>query len=120
MSMSATGSNEQTPRPEQAQSLARYLESRLAAPGAIDARAFEAFLDTQRRLGLTHGERALCRHLRPIVISGARYREMACAAELIVAALAAVAARARVDSTLADELGLSSDERTLAAIDPGY
>jgi len=67
----ATGTDPQLPQPERAQSLARYLESRLSAPGAIDARGFEAFLDAQRRLGLTHGERALCRHLRPIVISRA-------------------------------------------------
>jgi hypothetical protein len=106
--------------PARARALARDLEARLAAPGAIDARCFEAFLESQRRLGLTHGDRPLCRHLRPIVISGAQYREMARAAELIVAALAAVAARARVDAALADQLGLTATERELAAIDPGY
>jgi hypothetical protein len=108
------------PEPEPALSLARDLEARLAAPGAIDALRFDAFLDSQRRLGLTHGDRPLCRHLRPIVISAAQYREMARAAELIVAALATVAERARVDPALADQLGLTAAERALAEMDPGY
>jgi hypothetical protein len=100
--------------------LASDLDARVAAPGAIDARCFDEFIDAQRRLGLTHGERALCRHLRPIVISEVRYRAIARAAELILSALATVAARATGDPELADELGLSAAERALAEIDPGY
>ncbi|HET6149829.1 MAG TPA: circularly permuted type 2 ATP-grasp protein [Polyangia bacterium] len=118
--MPETSAPERSAESERAQSLARDLEARLSAPGAIDASGFEAFLAAQRRLGLTHGDRPLCRHLRPIIISAARYREMAGAAELIVAALAAVAARSRVDPALAAELGLSPVEQTLAAIEPGY
>ena len=100
--------------------LARELDARLSAPGAMDARCFEEFLAAQRRLGLTHGERALGRHLRPIVIGEARYRAIARAAELILSALETVAARASVDRALADELELSAAERALAEIDPGY
>jgi len=118
--MPQTSAGERLAEPERAQSLARDLEARLSAPGAIDAAGFDAFLAAQRRLGLTHGDRPLCRHLRPIIISATRYREMARAAELIVAALAAVAARSRFDPALAAELGLSAAEQSLAAIDPGY
>jgi len=118
--MPANAAIDRSPEPERAQSLARDLDEWLAVPGAIDASGFEAFLATQRRLGLTHGERPLCRHLRPIVIGGELYRRMTRAAELIVAALAAVAERSRVDPALAAELGLSAAEQTLAAIDPGY
>ena len=100
--------------------LANELDARLSAPGAIDARCFEEFMATQRRLGLTHGERALGRHLRPIIIGEARYRAIARAAELILSALATVAARASADATLADALGLTAAERALAEIDPGY
>ncbi len=100
--------------------LARELDARLSAPGAIDARCFEAFIATQRRLGLTHGERALGRHLRPIVIGEARYHAIARCAELILSALGTVATRAAVDATLAEALGLTGAERALAEIDPGY
>jgi hypothetical protein len=100
--------------------LANELDARLSAPGAIDARCFEEFMATQRRLGLTHGERALGRHLRPIIIGETRYRAIARTAELILSALATVAARASADATLADALGLTAAERALAEIDPGY
>ncbi len=100
--------------------LARELDARLSAPGAIDARCFEEFMATQRRLGLTHGERALGRHLRPIVIGEARYHAIARSAELILSALGTVAAHATADAGLADALGLTAAERALAAIDPGY
>ena len=77
-------------------------------------------METQRGLGLTHGERALGRHLRPIVIGEARYRAIARSAELILSALGTVAARAATDAALAEALGLTAAERALAEIDPGY
>ena len=100
--------------------LANELDARLSAPGAIDARCFEEFMATQRRLGLTHGERALGRHLRPIIIGETRYRAITRTAELILSALATVASRASTDEALADALGLTAAERALAEIDPGY
>src|SRR5579862_515837 len=115
---SPEGSTLETLAPETL--LARELDARLSAPGAIDARCFEEFIAAQRRLGLTHGERALGRHLRPIVIGERRYHAIARAAELILSALSTVAARVPADTALADVLGLSAAERALSEIDPGY
>ncbi|AUX30672.1 MULTISPECIES: hypothetical protein [Sorangium] len=100
-------------------SLAAQIDARLSAPGAMDAARFASFLEGQRRLGLTHGDRALCRHLRPYLIAEQDYAAVARAAERIAAALERVARRALVDAALAEELGLSADERALAALDPG-
>ncbi|WP_437613584.1 hypothetical protein WMF20_12680 [Sorangium sp. So ce834] len=100
-------------------SLAAQIDARLSAPGAMDAARFASFLEGQRRLGLTHGDRALCRHLRPHLIAEQDYAVVARAVERIAAALERVARRALVDAALAEELGLSADERALAALDPG-
>ncbi|WP_437561362.1 hypothetical protein [Sorangium sp. So ce542] len=100
-------------------SLAAQIDARLSAPGAMDAARFASFLEGQRSLGLTHGGRALCRHLRPYLIAEHDYAAVARAAERIAAALERVARRALVDAALAEELGLSADERALAALDPG-
>ncbi|WP_437817560.1 hypothetical protein [Sorangium sp. So ce1078] len=100
-------------------SLAEQIDARLAAPGVMDAARFASFLEGQRRLGLVHGARALCRHLRPYLIAEQDYAAVARAAERIAAALERVARRALVDAALAEELGLSADERALAALDPG-
>ena len=86
----------------------------------MDEARFAAFLEAQRRWGLTHGERALCRHLSPFLISEERYAALARATGEIAGALGRVAARALVEPTMAAELGLSDAERALAAIDPGY
>ncbi|WP_437691752.1 hypothetical protein [Sorangium sp. So ce176] len=99
--------------------LAEQLDAQLAAPGAMDAARFASFLDGQREIGLVHGTRALCRHLRPYLITEQDYAAVAGAAERVAAALERVARRALVDAALADELGLSADERALAALDPG-
>ncbi|WP_438009574.1 hypothetical protein WME89_13385 [Sorangium sp. So ce321] len=99
--------------------LAEQLDRGLSAPGAIDAARFASFLEVQKKLGLVHGARALCRHLRPYLISEQDYAAVARAAERIAAALERVARRALTDAALAEELGLSADERALAAVDPG-
>ncbi|WP_437592408.1 hypothetical protein [Sorangium sp. So ce1000] len=100
-------------------SLADRLDAGLSAPGAMDAARFEAFLEAQRRLGLVHGARALCRHLRPYLIAEQDLAAIARAAERIAFALEKVAQRAIWDDTLAEEVGLSADERALAAVAPG-
>jgi hypothetical protein len=101
--------------------LAHTLEAALTTEaGRVTEQGFADFLEAQRRLGLTHGQRPLCRHLSPFLLSSASYHAIARAAETIAAALERVAARALVDPAMADELGLSADERALAAIDPGY
>ncbi|WP_437736330.1 hypothetical protein [Sorangium sp. So ce1335] len=99
--------------------LAEQIDAQLSAPGAIDAARFAAFLEGQRELGLVHGARALCRHLRPYLIAEQDYAAVARAAERVAAALERVARRALADPAMADELGLSADERALAALDPG-
>ncbi|WP_437908625.1 hypothetical protein WME95_12645 [Sorangium sp. So ce327] len=100
-------------------SLAEQIDARLAAPGAMDAARFEAFLEAQRRLGLVHGARPLCRYLRPYLIAEQDLAAIARAAEQIASALERVAQRAIRDDFLAEEVGLSADERALAAIVPG-
>ncbi len=95
-------------------------DARLAAPGAMDAARFEAFLEAQRRLGLVHGARAAVPPPAavPHLTSRTSPRSPA-AAEQIASALERGRAGAIQDDFLAEEVGLSADERTLAAIVPG-
>jgi hypothetical protein len=121
MSMAALPRPDADPPPvDPAAAVARAIDAGLAAPGMMDAARFAAFLDAQVRVGLTHGPRPLCRYLRPLVISEQTYGAIARASGDIAAALERVAARALVDPAVADQLGLTADERALAAIDPGY
>jgi hypothetical protein len=99
---------------------ARAIETALTEPGAMDRRRFSEFLERQCEVGLVHGERPLCRHLSPFLISTAEYRRIGRAAERIVAALERVASQSLEDDDLASALGLTAEERTLAAVDPGY
>jgi hypothetical protein len=100
--------------------LAGEIEARLAEGGMMNEERYGAFLAAQRRLGLTHGPRPLCRHLSPFLLSERTYGAIGRAAEAIAAALERVAARALVDPAVAADLGLTADEQALAAIDPGY
>jgi hypothetical protein len=96
------------------------LDARLSDPRVMDARRYAEFVASQRRVGLMHGDRPLCRHLKPYLMPGPDYQELVRASESIMAALERVSERSRVDSGMAGELGLSDGERELAAIDPGY
>jgi glutathionylspermidine synthase len=96
------------------------MDALLARAGALDARSFAAFQELQHRIGLTHGGRPLCLHLRPYVMTARDYAAIAQASEQIAAALGTIAERSATDSALAQTLGLSADEQALAAIDPGY
>jgi hypothetical protein len=98
----------------------RAIEAGLATPGAMDDARFDAFLQNQRMLGLVQGDRPLCHHLSPFVISGAEYARIGRAAEHVVSALERVGQRSLRDARVAEALGLSREERELAAIDPGY
>jgi hypothetical protein len=100
--------------------LSAELDTRLADSRMMDAQRYAEFIAEQRRLGLTHGDRALCRHLRPYLMTRRAFEQLARASETIVSALERVAQTALTDSELAAELGLSAEERALAAIDPGY
>ena len=100
--------------------VSRSIEARLSGPDAMTEQRFEAFLAHQRALGLVQGERPLCRHLSPFVISRERYGELSVAAERVVSALEKLARRALHDDVLASLLGLTPLERELAETDPGY
>jgi hypothetical protein len=102
------------------QSIVSQLEVRLSDARVMNVQRYSQFVAAQRRLGLTHGERALCRHLRPYLMSRAAFEQLVRAAELTVAALERVAKHALGDQALAAELDLTAEERELAAIDPGY
>jgi hypothetical protein len=106
--------------PEALHAIRAQLDARLADPGMMNAQRYAEFIAAQRRLGLMHGGRPLCRHLRPYLMSRNDLDELTRASELILAALARVAEYALHDSELALELGLSAEERALVAIDPGY
>lgn len=107
-------------KPSPARALADEIDSQLSAPGAMTGERFRRFLEKQRELGLVHGSRPLCRHLRPYVLEASTYRRILRAAELVSAALERVAERARSSETLANLLGLSAAERQIEAVDPGY
>lgn len=100
--------------------VSRAIEASLQRPGMMSAERFSEFLALQRELGLVQGERPLCHHLSPFVISSTEYARVGSAAERIVSALERVARRALSDMTLARTLGLTVEELELAAIDPGY
>ncbi|HMJ16453.1 MAG TPA: hypothetical protein VK524_33795 [Polyangiaceae bacterium] len=106
--------------PECVNAFREQIERRLAEPGMMDGPRYAGFLAAQERLGLVHGSRALCRHLRPYVLTYDAYRCIGRAAELVLAALERVAREALHSDELADFLGLSHAERALAAIEPGY
>jgi hypothetical protein len=112
--------NPSTAGGHRASAASQAIEAALAAPGAMDQRRFSEFLQLQREVGLVHGERPLCHHLSPFVISTADYRRIGRAAEHVVAALGRVASRSLEDISLANALGLTTEEQALAAIDPGY
>jgi glutathionylspermidine synthase len=99
---------------------ASQMDGMLTQGDALDARSFAAFQELQHRIGLTHGGRPLCQHLRPYVITARDYAAIAQASEQLAAALGALAERSVSDPALAAALGLSADERALGAIDPGY
>lgn len=100
--------------------LRRDIETALAASGVMDNERFAHFLDHQRKVGLVHGPRPLCRHLAPLIVGAARFNEIARTATLVASALGKVAARALTDHAMAAELGLTPQEMELIAIEPGY
>ena len=102
-----------------ARAIDRYHElctdSRLAGPDVV-----AAFVKGQLDAGLTFGGVVQCRSLRPAFITRERVDTLRRAVTSMWRAFRAVEEHALRDDSLAAEIGLSSDERTLAAIDPGY
>jgi hypothetical protein len=96
------------------------LDARLSDPRMMDARRYAEFVAAQRRVGLVHGDRPLCRHLSPYLMPRYEYEALVRAAETIMAALERVAERAWSDPGVAGELGLTEAELALGGVDPGY
>ncbi len=78
------------------------------------------FVHAQIEAGLTFGGVVQCRSLRPAFISRERFDTLRRAVTSLWGAFRTLEVRALADPSLADEIGLSADERALAAIDPGY
>lgn len=90
-------------------------ETLRAAPPDADA-----FLVAQRRAGLVHGDRPLCRVLSPLVVRDALWTRIRRAAELVLAAAERLVGHALGDPGLARLLGVTEAERPLLALEPGY
>jgi uncharacterized circularly permuted ATP-grasp superfamily protein len=73
-----------------------------------------------REARLTFGGRLNCPFLRPIFLPPADLARVRAVAEAIARVGERVVAAAMADRALLDELGLTEEERRLAAIDPGY
>jgi len=90
-------------------------DDRLAGPGVV-----AAFVKGQLDAGLTFGGVVQCRSLRPAFITRERVDTLRNAVSSLWQAFQTLEAHALQDESLAAEIGLSADERALAAIDPGY
>ncbi|HET7745683.1 MAG TPA: hypothetical protein VFM29_00185 [Vicinamibacteria bacterium] len=78
----------------------------------------ERFLARMKEARLTFGGRVLCPFPRPNLVSPAEYAEVRSVCRAIFAAVEKV--EARLGTALWDRVGLTPEERELAAIDPGY
>jgi hypothetical protein len=93
------------------------LAQTLAGTAPVDV---DAFLASQHRAGLLHGERPLCRVLSPLVVRHDVWAQVCTASELVVSAAERLVTHALVDPALARLLGVTATERALFAIEPGY
>lgn len=78
----------------------------------------ERFLDRMREARLTFGGRVLCPFPRPNLVSPADYRDVREVCRGIFGAIEAV--ERALGEELWDRVGLSPEERSLVALDPGY
>lgn len=102
-----------------ARAIERYHE--LCADGALAGPdVVLSFARAQAQAGLTFGGTVQCRSLRPAFMTVERVEELRRAVSALWGAFGQLEARAVHDASLAGELGLSAQERALAAIDPGY
>lgn len=88
--------------------------------GAIAPATISAWLESQRELGLVHGDRPLCPYLRPFFLSRSQYDEISRASTLIHSAFERLTEAALADDKLLAELDLTDAETRMARIDPGY
>ncbi|HEU4508872.1 MAG TPA: circularly permuted type 2 ATP-grasp protein [Pyrinomonadaceae bacterium] len=81
---------------------------------------FDRLRETQRELGLLHGDRPTCSFLRPHILHRRQYDEIKYAAETIAHAFEKVANAALADEKLMEVLCMTPREEEMARIDPGY
>lgn len=81
---------------------------------------FDQLRETQRELGLLHGDRPTCSFLRPHILHRRQYDEIKHAAETIAHAFEKVANAALADEKLMEVLCMTPREEEMARIDPGY
>jgi uncharacterized circularly permuted ATP-grasp superfamily protein len=93
----------------------------LLRPDVEQAPAFwEALSSRMRSARLTFGDRVHCPFLRPLFLDPADVDRVRRVAEHVAAVGERVVAAALERPALMDAVGLSDDERSLAAIEPGY
>jgi uncharacterized circularly permuted ATP-grasp superfamily protein len=85
-----------------------------------EAQLCATLAERMRRRRLTFGDRLLCPFLRPFFLEPHDEARVAEAAETLWTIGERVARAALEDRSLLDDLGLTDEERRLAAIDPGY
>jgi hypothetical protein len=89
-------------------------------PSLVNRDVVAGFVDSMLHDGLTFDGSTQCRSLRPAFLSRDRVAQLRGAVQALSAAFAVIERRALADASVARELGLSSDEAALAAVDPGY
>lgn len=95
-------------------------DTEIMAGGAIAPATVAAWLESQRALGLLHGDRPLCPYLRPFFLSRSSYDEISRASSSIHSAFERLTEAALADESLLAELDLTEAETRMARIDPGY
>ena len=101
-------------------SIIENLDRKILNDPSLDSSRFAQLIQSQRELGLLHGERPTCPFLRPHIISSEQYSRIAKTATVIAQAIERMVATALVDEGLAKRLGLTEVELELARVDPGY
>jgi glutathionylspermidine synthase len=81
---------------------------------------FDLLRETQRKLGLLHGDRPTCCFLRPHILHRRQYDDIKYAAETLAHAFEKVANAALTNPHLMELLCLAPLEEEMARIDPGY
>jgi hypothetical protein len=92
----------------------------LIRPAELSASFFDGFARQMRAARLTFGDRVHSPFLRPLFITASDEDRIRAFAETIATLGERVVSVALEQPSLLDELGLSDDEKSLVAIDPGY
>lgn len=87
---------------------------------ALAAASHDALTGGMAQEGLFFGSRPLCSVLRPHMITVSQYQTVREACLLVISATIKLGAAMLRDERLMEPLALSSREKTLASVDPGY